>query len=339
LDFVREKELANHALALNDGKDTKHSLGVGQMKPQTLAMLLGLTLSNPLPVDPALREQSDNEPWSAYTSLRHEEKIGLFNLLRFPKTNILMVARQLKYLKNRSNRWPSLSPTDLLADERAMKVIASEYNLGATESAQADAYPTAYGGKVYTASGSPYLLPFFGYQLLQPPVTWRPANAGNYRVAARTSADIDSIVIHTIEGVANAGIQWFEDPASGVSAHFVVSAAGAVTQMVDVKDVAITSNYYNDRAIGIECEGFAAQAATWTPALWTALTQLCAWLCQEYGVEPVHHEGTATAGNPWTSSGLVGHYQVTPTTRTDPGQYFDWNAFVSAVQDYLIGLE
>ena len=338
--FVRENEIGTFADALINGVDLDRSLGVAQIKPQTAAMLLGLTPWRELPRDPALRPPVADQIFKDYGLLSATTKVDLFNLLRFPKSNIDLCARLLARLKNRAHRWPDLAPDALLRNELAMRVIASEYNLGASETPQAAAMPTAYGGKVYTVTGSPYLLPFFAHRVTAPAIAWIAANAGNFNVAARTAADIDSIVLHTIEGTANAGIQWFQDPASNVSAHFVISAAGAITQMVEIKDIAITSNYYNDRSISIECAGAAAQANTWTPALMASMAHLCAWLCQEYGIVPIHPECAATAAVQLNAPGIVGHNQIhgyAPFNKDDPGPHFDWSAFITAVQDHLLG--
>jgi len=92
----------------------------------------------------------------------------------------------------------------------------------------------------------------------KPPVSWRPAAWDNYTPSS-TSRGIWYVVIHTIEGSAAAGISWFQNSSSDVSAHCVVSNSGAITQMVADKDIAWHAGtwYYNQHSIGIEHEGFA----------------------------------------------------------------------------------
>ncbi|MCR4315965.1 MAG: N-acetylmuramoyl-L-alanine amidase [Planctomycetes bacterium] len=171
----------------------------------------------------------------------------------------------------------------------------------------------------------------------KPAMTWSAAYSGNYTNASRTASNIDTIVIHTIEGTASSAINWFKNSSAKVSSHYVVSKTGQITQMVDVADKAWTQTYYNGRAIGIECEGYASQNG-WTPQLMSALEQLTAWLCQTYTVSAVHPSGqAASSSSPYNKGGLVGHYQITPWNKTDPGSYFPWTSFVTNVNAILGG--
>ena len=104
------------------------------------------------------------------------------------------------------------------------------------------------------------------------PAAWVPANSGNFTVANReTSHNIQYVVIHTTQGSYNGTISWIQNPASQVSAHYVVkSSDGAVTQMVREKDIAWhAGNWtYNTQSIGIEHEGFVEQDGWYTEALY-----------------------------------------------------------------------
>jgi N-acetyl-anhydromuramyl-L-alanine amidase AmpD len=151
-------------------------------------------------------------------------------------------------------------------------------------------------------------------------------------------AVIDAIVVHTTEGsTASGAISWFQNPNSQVSAHFVISPQGAITQMVAIEKKAWHATYYNDRSIGIECVRFANSPSTWTPALMDALTSLCAWLCDAYDIPVIHPGGNAYdyPNNTFNAPGLVGHNQVQPWNKSDPGPYFNWAAFVSEVQSKI----
>src|SRR5215831_8289239 len=104
-----------------------------------------------------------------------------------------------------------------------------------------------------------------------------PSNYGNYDTAGRPSAmvtpggqmatmDIRYIIIHDTEGPYSSAINTFLDPASQVSAHYVIrSSDGAVTEMVRPHDVSWGAGdwYVNMHAINIENEGFAAQGRAW----------------------------------------------------------------------------
>lgn len=185
-----------------------------------------------------------------------------------------------------------------------------------------------------------------------PSVVWNASP--NYTNSAReTTYDIDSIVIHTTEGADSNGdgyysecytqaINWFKNSSSGVSAHYVIAPWGEITQMVADEDIAWHATYYNKRSIGIECAGFAGKANTWTPELLAALTDLVAWLCQQYGVAVVHPTDDANTWGGWYgNTGIIGHYQVQTSgsaaaasysTKTDPGVYFPWSSFVAGVK-------
>ncbi|WP_227133480.1 N-acetylmuramoyl-L-alanine amidase [Halorubellus salinus] len=66
------------------------------------------------------------------------------------------------------------------------------------------------------------------------------AHDSNYASASRDASDLRWIVVHTIEGSASSGINWFQNPDANVSSHFVVDENGQITQLVDLDDVAWT---------------------------------------------------------------------------------------------------
>ncbi|MEU6946554.1 peptidoglycan recognition family protein [Streptomyces sp. NPDC046316] len=156
-----------------------------------------------------------------------------------------------------------------------------------------------------------------------------PAAASNYQVSSRNSngVDVDFIVIHDIEGPYDAGISWFQDPSSGVSAHYVMKADGSeATQMVATKDIAFhAGNYWvNLHGVGIELEGYAAQGPTWfTPAQYKATAALVVYLARRFDV-------------PLDRRHIVGHDNVlpprparAPDAHWDPGPYWDWEKFMA----------
>jgi N-acetyl-anhydromuramyl-L-alanine amidase AmpD len=176
-----------------------------------------------------------------------------------------------------------------------------------------------------------------GRRVRRPQMRFLPAHTANYTNASRTGDAIDAIVIHTTEGSASGAIAWFQNPTAKVSAHYVVSKTGEITQMVEIEDVAWTQTYYNQRAIGIECEGRASDPSNWTEAMMVSLTQLTAWLCQSYGIPAEHPPGQATANTRqgrFDEAGLVGHSQIQPG-KSDPGPSFPWQRFVRDVNALL----
>lgn len=171
-------------------------------------------------------------------------------------------------------------------------------------------------------------------QPTQPTIIWDPSP--NYN--SRGGVAIDSIVIHTTEGSYSGAVSWLKNPSAGASAHYVIKENGTeIKQLVADSDRAWHATYYNSRSIGIECAGFAGQASTWTQGILPALYDLVAWLCYTHGVQAVHPTGQATSQTQqdFNSVGLVGHFQIQPWNRSDPGAYFDWNALVTEVNNRL----
>jgi AmpD protein len=110
---------------------------------------------------------------------------------------------------------------------------------------------------------------------------------------------------------------YFADVASlRVSAHLVVSRDGSVTQYVKFGDRAWHAGQSrfegreacNDFSIGVELEG--ADSVDYESAQYLALAGIVAALCRAYpGLSPER---------------LVGHCDIAPGRKTDPGPSFDW---------------
>ena len=80
----------------------------------------------------------------------------------------------------------------------------------------------------------------------KPSVTFDQAASGNYGSANRTASDIRWIIIHTIQGSYEGGISVFNNPDSGVSAHYVIgNSAGQRTQMVYDDDISYAAGNYD----------------------------------------------------------------------------------------------
>jgi len=190
-----------------------------------------------------------------------------------------------------------------------------------------------------------------------PPLVWVPA--GSFRKAQRGPEDITAIVIHTTEGRFvedqsfeenqarnfRGNINYFRNNPRNVSAHFVVGPYGEVCHMVNESDIAATQTYYNNRAIGIECAGWGDRPETWTPELLDSLVNLVAYLCVKWEVPAYKSEGTAHEGpnrvvldggaQRFTGQGIVGHYQIQPWNKSDPGPHFPWEDFTERVRERI----
>jgi N-acetyl-anhydromuramyl-L-alanine amidase AmpD len=153
-----------------------------------------------------------------------------------------------------------------------------------------------------------------------PDAIWNPAYSGNYQVADRpNSHPIKHIIIHDTEGSYSSAINWFKDPAAGVSAHYVLrSSDGQITQMVLEKDIAWHARSANANGIGIEHEGYANQTGWYTDAMYRASAELVKNICQKYNI-------------PMTRDYILAHSEWYGNTHTDPGANWDWNYYMSLI--------
>ncbi len=157
------------------------------------------------------------------------------------------------------------------------------------------------------------------------PAFWVPANGNNYS-NGRQYGPLNFIVIHDTEGSYTSAISWFQNPNSGVSAHYVIrSSDGQVTQMVRNADTAYhAGNWdYNVRSIGVEHEGFMNQQGWYTEAMYTSSSQLIRTMADRFNIRK-------------DRAHIVGHYQVPGSTHQDPGPLWNWNYYMGLVrQDSL----
>jgi AmpD protein len=108
-----------------------------------------------------------------------------------------------------------------------------------------------------------------------------------------------------------------------VSAHLFIRRTGEVIQFVSFLDRAWhagKSNFKgreacNDFSIGIELEG--TDELPYTEAQYGALKDVTQALMQRY---PIHKEN------------ITGHCHIAPDRKTDPGQSFDWQRFLGALE-------
>jgi len=107
-----------------------------------------------------------------------------------------------------------------------------------------------------------------------------------------------------------------------VSAHFFIDRHGRVTQFVATEKRAWHAGVsefkgrenINDCSIGVELEG--TDDIDYTDEQYQSLIDLTVSLMKEY---------------PITCGQIVGHCDVSPGRKTDPGSSFDWDRYISAV--------
>lgn len=97
------------------------------------------------------------------------------------------------------------------------------------------------------------------------------------------------LVCHVQEG-NNSLAGWFNNPASGVSAHFWCSKTGVLEQYLDTNLTAWAQAAGNSQYLSVETEGFDTEALT--DAQVAMVARLLSWCAQGYGfpiVGPVPH--------------------------------------------------
>ncbi len=154
------------------------------------------------------------------------------------------------------------------------------------------------------------------------------AHSSNQSARSGGTSSIERVVLHTTEGSYNGAISWFRTSSSNVSAHYVLRKSdGQVTQMVSDDRRAWHACQNNADTIGIEHEGAAFNASTWTSAMLDSSARLTAWLVTEYNI-------------PIDRNHIVGHGEIQPSNcsgRSDPGPYFPWDDYLDLVEAYANG--
>jgi AmpD protein len=114
-----------------------------------------------------------------------------------------------------------------------------------------------------------------------------------------------------------------------VSAHLFIDRHGAVTQFVNLLDRAwhAGASHYrglencNDFSIGIELEG--SDDVPFTEPQYRCLIDVARLLCRTYPLI--------------TAQRVVGHSDIAPGRKTDPGPHFDWMRLRSALEQASMG--
>lgn len=130
---------------------------------------------------------------------------------------------------------------------------------------------------------------------------------------------IDMIIIHATGGSTLEGaLSWMVNPKSKVSAHYCIGTNGTIVQLVDEKDKAWHAGVsawngkhdLNECSIGIELVNLNDEKSFYPDEQIIALSELIAELIKRYPAI--------------TEERIVGHSQVAPGRKTDPGINFPW---------------
>jgi len=151
-----------------------------------------------------------------------------------------------------------------------------------------------------------------------PPMDFIPASRANYDVG-RTAA-IRMIVIHETDGSWISATNWFQNPRSHVSAHYLVRAwGGGIIQFVAESDTAYHARNSNPYTIGIEHEYNPRQAIWHTDAQYRSSALLACAIARRYGI-------------PIDRAHIVGHNELPGTDHSDPGPTWNWSYYMSLVR-------
>jgi len=137
---------------------------------------------------------------------------------------------------------------------------------------------------------------------------------------------IDMLVLH-FTGMCSAGeaLERLCDPAAKVSAHYIIDTDGAVASLVDEEKRAWHAGVsfwrghtdVNARSIGIELvnPGHEFGYVPFPEPQMTALIELAKEILVRHAIEPRN---------------VVGHADVAPQRKSDPGELFDWQRLAAA---------
>ena len=159
-------------------------------------------------------------------------------------------------------------------------------------------------------------------------VVWRPSPNTSER-----TTDPSMVIVHTCEGSYSGCWSWLTNSRSGVSAHYVVNGDGTeVSQLVseDRKAWHIGAEYdctlnasvkcehngtsTNNFTLGIEHAGYGSQSSWSTGLLDRSASLLC--------------DLSTTWDIPLDRYHVVGHGQLQPYNRSDPGRNWPWDAYL-----------
>lgn len=165
------------------------------------------------------------------------------------------------------------------------------------------------------------------------PAIWRSSPNFN----SRGGHGVSLVVIHDCEGNYSSCWSWLRNSAAQASAHYVVNESGSeITQLVRESDRAwhVAATYDCSRAnntqcslngvstnsisVGIEHAGFASQSS-WPAGQIEASAKLTCDIARDHGVVRDRNH-------------IVGHGQLQPWDRTDPGPNWPWSHYIDRVR-------
>lgn len=139
------------------------------------------------------------------------------------------------------------------------------------------------------------------------------------------------VVIHATVGSLRSALSWLTNPASKVSAHYLIAKNGEVFKLVDEQRVAwhagksqwMGHSGLNAYSIGIELVNRNDGSDPYPDEQYQACAELVASICHRLHI-PVDREH------------VIGHYEISPGRKTDPAG-FDLDKLVKMASAVLNG--
>ncbi len=167
-----------------------------------------------------------------------------------------------------------------------------------------------------------------------PVVKYCPASTDNFSLNTRTPAEINYIVIHTVQGSLGSAVRTFgsDDLSYPRSAHYTIGKDGEVIKSVRARKEAwhagtsplgsggkYESRVLNENSIGIEHAGFVDDPNFPTQDQYLASAALTRYLAELYEV-------------PLDRNHIVGHEEI-KSAKGDPGPNWDWDYYMDLVRN------
>jgi N-acetyl-anhydromuramyl-L-alanine amidase AmpD len=185
-----------------------------------------------------------------------------------------------------------------------------------------------------------------------PGAIWRSASAGHWYTTGNAHA---FVVEHDMEGYYLSTISYFQQSGTQASIHYCVNSLnngsdnkghvennpndappGEITQMVEEQYWAWHALCWNRYMFGTEHEGFVSSPVWYSDAMYQASGALTRYLCDKWNIPKDrnhiigHNEWQTPAWRVWMTNNWP---QINSgcNNHTDPGQYWDWNKFMTIV--------
>ncbi len=145
---------------------------------------------------------------------------------------------------------------------------------------------------------------------------------------------IDTVVLHTTEGGLQATLNEFQSSPRHVSAHYVVARDGRVFQMVSEDQIAFHAGFVSagpeSRFLGTNPNAYSIGIEIVNPSIIRGPVDFP--MAQKVAVFALVKDVVERNHIPIDRDHLVGHSEIDPTSRKDPGPGFPWDELLAYLQ-------